>query len=57
MSDQHTSKRIRERFELRLPASEARSTVLLSCAVIRSRSTGPNGIRIHVEFIDMEWPL
>ena len=27
-------------------------------AVIRSRSTGPDGIaRIHVEFIDREWPL
>jgi len=27
-------------------------------AVIRSRSKGPDGIpRIHVEFIDREWPL
>jgi hypothetical protein len=27
-------------------------------AAIRSRSTGANGIpRIHVEFIDTEWPL
>lgn len=40
---------------LRLTSSQYNLTVY---AVVRSRSTGADGIpRIHVEFIDQEWPL
>ena len=40
---------------VRLTSSQYSLTVF---AVIRSRSIGPDGVpRIHVEFIDREWPL
>ena len=40
---------------IRLTSAQYGMTVV---AVVRARSTGADGIpRIHVEFIDQEWPL